>query len=34
VAPRSHRMEAAPSGVELIAARSLREALDLLVPRA
>jgi DNA repair protein RadA/Sms len=31
VAPRSHRLEAAPDGLELIAMRSLREALDLLL---
>jgi DNA repair protein RadA/Sms len=34
VAPRSHRMEAAPAGLELIAVRSLREALDHLLTKA
>ena len=34
VAPRSPRLEAAPAGLELIAARSLREALDFLIPKA
>jgi DNA repair protein RadA/Sms len=33
VAPRSPRQEAAPDGLELIAARSLREALDLLLAK-
>jgi DNA repair protein RadA/Sms len=33
VAPRSPRQEAAPDGMELIAARSLREALDFLLAR-
>jgi DNA repair protein RadA/Sms len=31
VAPRSHRLEPAPTGIELISARSLREALDFLL---
>jgi hypothetical protein len=31
VAPRSPRLEEVPAGLELIAARSLREALDLLL---
>jgi len=34
VAPRSPRLEAAPAGLELIAARSLREALDFLIPKS
>jgi DNA repair protein RadA/Sms len=34
VAPRSPRLEAAPPGIELVAARSLRDALDLLLPHS